>query len=141
MCSVTPEASILEKIQLLNNRVGAAFSGCVGTSASRFRLLQELFAAEEIGQSALQKTLGIDSAAVTRHLKQLEMQNLVHRRTSPEDNRITLVQLTEAGRTHIASFVEEKSRLIEGLLDGFDAEERLKLADMLDRMHRNAEHL
>ncbi|OWA35446.1 transcriptional regulator [Saccharibacillus sp. O16] len=141
MCSVTPEACILEKIQLLNNRVGAAFSGCVGTSASRFRLLQELFATQEIGQSALQKTLGIDSAAVTRHLKQLEVQGLVTRRNDPSDNRITLVQLTQAGHDHIAGFVEEKSRLIEGLLDGFDDQERLKLADMLDRMHRNAENL
>ncbi|WP_229675669.1 MarR family transcriptional regulator [Saccharibacillus kuerlensis] len=118
-----------------------AFSGCAGISASRFRLLQELFTAEEIGQTALQKLLGIDGAAVTRHLKQLETQGFVARRSSPEDNRITLVRLTEIGRAHIDGYVREKSRLIEGLLHGFDVEERRVLASMLDRMHRNAETL
>ncbi|QDH21533.1 MarR family transcriptional regulator [Saccharibacillus brassicae] len=141
MCPTTPESCILEKLQLLNTRVSTAFSGCAGISASRFRLLQELFTAEEIGQSALQKLLGIDGAAVTRHLKQLETNGFVTRRSSPEDNRITLVRLTEHGRAHIDGFLQEKSLLTEKLLAGFDADERLLLANMLERMHRNAESL
>lgn len=141
MCPVTPETSILERLQLLNNRIGTAFSGCAGISATRFRLLQELFATEEVGQTALQKSLGIDGAAVTRHLKQLEAKDFVSRRNCPDDNRVTLVHLTERGREHIDEFVQEKSRLIENLFDGFDAEEREKLADMLERMQRNAETL
>lgn len=141
MCPTTPESCILEKLQLLNTRVSTAFSGCAGISASRFRLLQELFTAEEIGQSALQKLLGIDGAAVTRHLKQLETNGFVTRRSSPEDNRITLVRLTEHGRAHIDGFLQEKSLLTEKLLAGFDADERLLLSNMLERMHRNAESL
>ena len=141
MCPVTPETSILERLQLLNNRIGTAFSGCAGISATRFRLLQELFATEEVGQTALQKSLGIDGAAVTRHLKQLEAKDFVSRRNCPDDNRVTLVHLTERGREHIDEFVQEKSRLIEDLFDGFDAEERKALANMLERMHRNAETL
>ncbi|WP_037285448.1 MarR family winged helix-turn-helix transcriptional regulator [Saccharibacillus sacchari] len=141
MCSVTPETSIVERLQLLNNRIGTAFSGCAGISATRFRLLQELFAAEEVGQTSLQKSLGIDGAAVTRHLKQLEAKDFVSRRNCPDDNRVTLVHLTERGREHIEEFVQEKSRLIEDLFRGFDAEEREMLATMLERMHRNAETL
>ncbi len=141
MCPVTPETSIVERLQLLNNRIGTAFSGCAGISATRFRLLQELFAAEEVGQTSLQKSLGIDGAAVTRHLKQLEAKDFVSRRNCPDDNRVTLVHLTERGREHIDEFVQEKSRLIENLFDGFDAEERKALANMLERMHRNAETL
>lgn len=141
MCPTTPESCILEKLQLLNTRVSTAFSGCAGISASRFRLLQELFTTEEIGQSALQKLLGIDGAAVTRHLKQLETNGFVTRRSSPEDNRITLVRLTEHGRAHIDGFLQEKSLLTEKLLAGFDADERLLLANLLERMHRNAETL
>lgn len=141
MCAVTPETSILEKLQLLNNRIGAAFSGCTGLSASRFRLLRELLVTEEVSQTTLQKSLGIDGAAITRHLKQLESLDFVDRRTCPEDNRITLVRLNERGREHIEGFVQESSRLVEGLLEGFDVEERKVLADMLARMHRNAETL
>lgn len=141
MCSTTPESCILEKLQLLNNRVGAAFSGCAGISASRFRLMQELFDAEELGQTALQKLLEIDGAAVTRHLKQLETTGFVTRRNAPGDNRITLVRLTEHGRAHIDGFLQEKSLLTEKLLAGFEADERRLLVDMLERMHRNTETL
>ncbi|WP_172196068.1 MarR family winged helix-turn-helix transcriptional regulator [Saccharibacillus qingshengii] len=141
MYPTTPESCILEKLQLLNTRISTAFSDCAGISTSRFRLLQELFAAEEIGQTALQKSLGIDGAAVTRHLKQLEANGFVTRRSSPEDNRITLVRLTEHGRAHIDGFLREKSLLTEKLMADFDAEERRLLANMLERMHRNAETL
>lgn len=141
MCAVTPEACIMEKLQLLNNRISAVFSGCTGFSASRFRLLRELLVTEEISQTELQKSLGIDGAAITRHLKQLEALDFVNRRISPEDNRITLVRLNERGREHVEGFVQESSRLVEGLLEGFDVEEREALADMLVRMHRNAETL
>ncbi|MDO3411650.1 MarR family transcriptional regulator [Saccharibacillus sp. CPCC 101409] len=132
---------VLERLQLLNNRLGSAFSGCAGISASRFRLMQELFAAEEIGQTSLQKLLGIDGAAVTRHLKQLESRGFVSRRSSPEDNRVTLVRLTQQGREHIDGYIQEKSRLVEQLLDGFGPEERKQLADMLERLQSNAESL
>lgn len=135
------EKCILQRMQSLNTRISSAFSGCTGLSASRFRLLQELLATQEVSQSALQKSLGIDGAAVTRHLKQLELLQFVNRRTCPDDNRITLVSLNENGRQHVNHFLQANSEVVEGLFAGFDPKERQALADMLERMHHNAQNL
>ncbi|WP_051478767.1 MarR family winged helix-turn-helix transcriptional regulator [Paenibacillus sp. FSL R7-277] len=128
-------------MQLLNTRISSAFSGCTGLSASRFRLMQELLVHEEVSQSALQKSLGIDGAAVTRHLKQLELLAFVSRRNCPDDNRITLVSLNENGRQHVNHFLQANSEVVEGLFAGFATAERQALADMLERMYRNAQNL
>ncbi len=54
-------------------------------------------------KKALQQEVNIDNAAITRHLKQLEANEMIVRRKNPEDNRITLVSLTEEGRNKIPS--------------------------------------
>ena len=53
--------------------------------------------------------VNIDSAAVTRHLKQLETKGMVTRRRKPEDNRVTLVRLTDEGRTRIEASKKRKT--------------------------------
>ncbi len=55
--------------------------------------------------------MNIDNAAITRHLKQLEANEMIVRRKNPDDNRITLVSLTEEGRNKIQAFQEEKNVL------------------------------
>ncbi|WP_151735755.1 MarR family winged helix-turn-helix transcriptional regulator ['Paenibacillus yunnanensis' Narsing Rao et al. 2020] len=131
------EEGIFDLLQLLNKGVTPAFARCAGTSPTRVRLLHGLFSAEEISQTALQKTLEIDGAAITRHLKALEEQGMVARRSNPADNRVTLVSLTDEGRKHVHCYKEEKSRFISGLLAGFAAEERAALKGMLLRLHDN----
>ncbi|MCZ8520485.1 MULTISPECIES: MarR family winged helix-turn-helix transcriptional regulator [Paenibacillus] len=128
------EASIFDRLVALNKQIATNFERCTGVSPSRFRLLQMLYHAEEISQTALQKEVGIDHAAVTRHLKQLEADGVVTRRTNPADNRITLVRLTEQGRGEIIAYKEEKARFVARMLQDFSEEERRLLADMLDRM-------
>ena len=83
--------------------------GCTGMSQSRLDILQ-LFEVGEISQKALQQEVNIDNAAITRHLKQ-EANEMIVRRKNPDDNRITLVSLTEEGRNKIQAFQEEKNVL------------------------------
>jgi DNA-binding MarR family transcriptional regulator len=83
----------------------------------------------------LQKEVGIDAAAVTRHLKQLEATEMVTRRTKPEDNRVTLVSLTDYGRARIVIFKQERSQFVAQMLQSFDETQRHQLADMLQVMN------
>lgn len=62
------------------------------------RAYTQLYEVGEISQKALQQEVNIDNAAITRHLKQLEANEMIVRRKNPDDNRITLVSLTEEGR-------------------------------------------
>ncbi|MCV9948646.1 MarR family transcriptional regulator [Paenibacillus sp. BT-177] len=120
---------------LLNKQISSKFERCAGISASRLQLLCKLYQVEEISQTLLQKEIGIDGAAVTRHLKQLEATEMVTRRTKPEDNRVTLVRLTDYGRARIVIFKQERSQFVAQLLQSFDETQRNQLADMLQVMN------
>ncbi|QBP43022.1 MarR family transcriptional regulator [Paenisporosarcina antarctica] len=117
------------------------FERCTGISQSRLDLLNKLFEKEEISQTALQKEVNIDHAAVTRHLKQLEEKGMVSRRKNPADNRFTFVRLTDEGRERIASYQDEKQRFISKVLAGFAEEERSILLEMLIRIQDNVKNI
>ncbi len=126
---------IFDMLLLLNKQISSKFERCAGVSASRLQLLCKLYQVEEISQTLLQKEVGIDAAAVTRHLKQLEATEMVTRRTKPEDNRVTLVSLTDYGRARIVIFKQERSQFVAQLLQSFDETQRHQLADMLQVMN------
>lgn len=126
---------IFDMLLLLNKQISSKFERCAGISASRLQLLCKLYQVEEISQTLLQKEVGIDGAAVTRHLKQLEATEMVTRRTKPEDNRVTLVRLTDYGRARIVIFKQERSQFVAQLLQSFDETQRQQLADMLQVMN------
>ncbi len=126
---------IFDMLLLLNKQISSKFERCAGISASRLQLLCKLYQVEEISQTLLQKEVGIDGAAVTRHLKQLEAAEMVTRRTKPEDNRVTLVRLTDYGRARIVIFKQERSQFVAQLLQSFDETQRNQLADMLQVMN------
>ncbi|ASR46504.1 transcriptional regulator [Paenibacillus kribbensis] len=120
---------------LLNKQMSSKFERCAGISASRLQLMCKLYQVEEISQTLLQKEVGIDAAAVTRHLKQLEANAMVTRRTKPEDNRVTLVSLTDYGREHMITFMQERTQFVDRLLQSFDEAQRRQLAEMLQVMN------
>ncbi len=131
------EPSILDQLHHLYSQMNTAMGHCTGVSPSRLRLLQQLYHHDEISQTALQKELQIDSAAITRQLKQLEAEGIIMRRTNPEDNRITLVQLSGVGRKRIIYHLEEKVRFLDHMLQGFSQEEQQQLAGMIARLQAN----
>lgn len=131
------EDHIFELLQALNKGVGPKFERCAGISPTRLRLLHELFRVDEVSQITLQKSVDIDAAAVTRHLKAMEESGVITRRNNPADNRVTLVSLTDQGRDRMLQYSNEKRQFIATLLTGFDDQERTLLINMLNRLQAN----
>jgi DNA-binding MarR family transcriptional regulator len=121
--------------------IGLKFEECTGVSQSRLELLTLLYQVDEISQSDLQKKVNIDGAAITRHVKQLETKGMVSRRRKPEDNRITLVKLSNQGRERIESYKKEKERFMEEMLVNISTEERNVLLHLLSQMKKNIENI
>ncbi|GAB1155798.1 MULTISPECIES: MarR family winged helix-turn-helix transcriptional regulator [Paenibacillus] len=134
---VSKEEQIINLLNALGNKVSPKFERCTGISSSRFEILYELDQVDEINQSMLQKIINIDSAAITRHLKQLEADGMVTRRKNPEDNRVTFVRLTDDGRKHIEGYKVEKKNFIHQILHDFSEDEIQDLASYLERMQNN----
>ncbi|MNC43582.1 HTH-type transcriptional regulator MhqR [compost metagenome] len=139
MCSL--ESTILYKLHFLNKEINSKFSECTGISPSRLELLQLLYQGDELSQQDLQKELNIDNAAITRHLQQLEANEMITRRKKETDNRVTLVRLTNHGRQKISTFEEEKNRFVNTMLENVQVEERKLLLDLLNRMQNNIQHI
>ena len=140
-CLLTDQEQILHLLKGLNNQISPKFERCTGISSSRYELLHHLYHADEVNQSNLQKAVNIDSAAVTRHLKQLEADGMVTRSKIPSDNRVTLVRLTEEGRKRIIGYKEEKAAFVNQMLNDFSEEELSILSNMLLRMQTNIHEL
>jgi len=136
-CSFSNQEQILHLLKGLNNQISPKFERCTGISASRYELLYQLYEAEEINQSTLQKAVNIDSGAITRHLKQLEANGMVTRRRNPTDNREIFVRLTDEGRKQIVGYKKEKLLFVNQMLHDFNAEELEVLSNMLHRMQNN----
>lgn len=136
-CSLSNQEQILHLLKGLNNQISPKFERCTGISASRYELLYQLYEADEINQSTLQKAVNIDSGAITRHLKQLEANGMVSRRRNPTDNREIFVRLTDEGRKQIVGYKKEKILFVNQMLHDFKSEELEALSNMLSRMQNN----
>ncbi|KMM37416.1 MarR family winged helix-turn-helix transcriptional regulator [Guptibacillus hwajinpoensis] len=135
------EGKIIYQLNEIFKQMSPKFERCTGISQSRLDLLHKLFEVDETSQSALQKEVNIDSAAVTRHLKQLEGKGMVARRKNPNDNRFTFVSLTEEGRERIVSYRLEKEQFITKVLKDFSEEEQTSLSNMLTRIQKNVKDI
>lgn len=139
--SCSYEGEIVYRLYEISKQTSPKFERCTGISHSRLDLLNKLYEVDEISQTALQKEVNIDHAAVTRHLKQLEEKEVVIRRKCTNDNRFTFVRLTEEGREQILAYRDEKQKFISKVLAGFSKEERSMLLDMLVRVEENVKNI
>ena len=77
----------------------AGLSWKLGMTASRFALMRLLWAADrDVGVMDLSRRLGVNAAAVTRMVQELEGERLVQRRADPKDARRNYVRLSPKGR-------------------------------------------
>jgi DNA-binding MarR family transcriptional regulator len=139
--ALSNEERILIQLNDIYKQVSPKFERCTGISQSRLDLLHKLIEVDEISQSALQREVNIDSAAVTRHLKQLEAGGMVSRRKNPVDNRITFVRLTGEGRERIDALCREKKQFIAEVLKDFSTEDQALLSDLLMRIQNNVNNI
>lgn len=95
----------------------------------------------EIGEDGarireLRRRLGLDSAYVSRLLRSLEKQGLIVVRTSEEDRRVRIVQLTEAGLRERAELDHRADAFAHSLLEPLSESQRVKLAAAMAQVER-----
>lgn len=103
---------ILRTSQVLMN----GFSRKIGMSASRLALLRLLAVTDEdIGVMDIANRLGINAAAVTRQVKEMEKEGLIKRRNDPRDRRRNYVDLSSKGRG-LFEYIHMRSHELEHAL-------------------------
>ncbi|MCT4776274.1 MULTISPECIES: MarR family winged helix-turn-helix transcriptional regulator [Exiguobacterium] len=111
-----------------------------GLSSTRFDILSNLHHVGPLRQRELQQRVGVDHAAITRHLKQLETQGLIMRERCLQDNRVIFVDLTDDGRERIAHWTEQKKCLSDRLFVNMKVEDQQQLLELLNTLQTNIQH-
>ncbi|PZS06048.1 MAG: hypothetical protein DLM69_00475 [Candidatus Chloroheliales bacterium] len=95
------------------------------------------FAAPGVSQRKIQELLGVDAAGITRVAKQLEQDGIIRRQTDPQDNRFTLIYLTDAGRQLYEEVQHKVLDLWQQAFVGISQDEVLKLRATLRHLADN----
>ena len=90
-------------------------------------------------QRALADAVGIREATLTHHLNAMEAGGLLTRRRDPENRRVHVVELTEAGEAAFARLREAAVAFDRRLRRGISADELDGLERLLDRLAANVE--
>lgn len=102
-------------------------------------MLKMLWEHNGMTQSELADSLDRSPSTITKMVQRMERSGFVERRPDPDDERVSRVHLTDAGR-QIQSDVEHIWRTFAAeAFAGFTEEERVTFYAMLQRLHRNIE--
>ncbi|HIZ35377.1 MAG TPA: MarR family transcriptional regulator [Candidatus Ruania gallistercoris] len=82
----------------------------------------------------------VSSGTMTNRIDRLVAHGLVVRASAPEDRRVVLVRLTDAGRAVVDAAMEDLLRRESGLLAGIDGEQSEELSAILRQLLTQFEH-
>ncbi len=108
-------------------------------TAQQYWLLRHLHSDGPLRVSMLAAQLGIGQSATTTACQRLARQGLVTRARSPEDERVVLVTLTDAGRRRVEAWLATRRAVLAEVIGPLNASERQDLAGLLVKLRRSAE--
>jgi DNA-binding MarR family transcriptional regulator len=110
----------------------AGFARQTGMPASRFALMRLLALSEGgVGLLDLARLLGVDPAAISRQVRELEAEHLVKRRTDARDGRRSYITLSPEGLRQFEEIHERSHELERSLSAALGAEEMAAAATTL----------
>jgi DNA-binding MarR family transcriptional regulator len=123
------ESHLLREIVRTHQALMAGFSRGMGMPTSRFLLCRLLAAAgdEGAGTMELARQLGVNAAAVTRQLNEMEREGLVRRRGDARDGRRSYVRLSPKGRA-LFQAIHERAHDVERSIGAALGEEEMRAA-------------
>jgi len=109
----------------------------VGLHRGQQFVLRALWEREGCTQSELAHRTRVSPATTTRMLQRMERDGLVERRQDAEDQRVSRVYLTDAGRRTQQAARAAWRQLEDEAFDGLTADECTMLSDLLHRVREN----
>lgn len=109
----------------------------IGVYRGQPPVLFHLHDQDGLSHSELSHRLQVSAATITKMIQRMEKAGLVQRRSDPNDQRVSRVYLTEAGRA-IRAEVMQRHRMIEAeAFAGFSPEDEATMRRLLSQMREN----
>lgn len=128
---------LMHDVSRLRRVVFDAMMKPLGVTRSQWWVLAHLSRHDGMIQSDLADLLDLGKAALGGLVDRLEVSEFIERRPDSTDRRAKRVFLTRKGNQMVKEMHQMSHELSEQILDGFDQEERLQLADLLMRVKKN----
>lgn len=104
-------------------------------------VLQALWEQEGLMHTELARCLQVQPATITKMLQRMEKAGFIERRPDPDDQRVSRVYLTDAGRAVRADVQQVWRQLEEEAFAGFTLEERVLLRRFFLQVRENLKHV
>jgi len=112
-----------------------------GLGLSDFAVLEMLLHKGSLPVNAIGRKIMLTSGSITTAIDRLEKKRFVRRQASPNDRRVTLVQLTASGRKLIDKIFKVHAAHLEKAFEPLSAPERAALEALLKKVGKHAEAL
>jgi DNA-binding MarR family transcriptional regulator len=95
------ESHLFKELMLTHLAMQNSFPRLSGMPTARFSLLRTIAVScpEQLAPMEIARRLGINAAAITRQLNDMEFEGLIQRVSDPKDARRSYAQLTDKGRS------------------------------------------
>lgn len=107
-----------------------------GLSMNQFEVLEVLFHRGDLQVGALTKLIASTPGNVTVVVKNLTRDGLVQTLPSPEDSRVRIVSITEAGKSLIGGMFTGHAANLKSYFDVLSDEELVILYDLLRKLQK-----
>lgn len=113
----------------MHKRMPAVDRGRIGPMGGL--LLMQLEELEPCSMQELASAMGRDNSQLTRLIRDLERKEVLARRQSPEDGRVTLLTLTEFGRAFLVQAKGELAAVVDEVVAPLGESDRATLLRVL----------
>lgn len=133
--SLFQKSKLLYQLKLTNQELVTTFENSTGFSITRYEMLCVIRQKEKCSQTQIQVEMGIDRAAVTRHLKRLEEKQYIIRKRNAHNQREIEVEITEKAITELEHCNDNHSTL-QTLNFGLTDAEETQLLTLLEKIKK-----
>jgi DNA-binding MarR family transcriptional regulator len=114
-----------------------------GLSFPQYNVLRVLDASEN-GQnkiSDVSRIMLVPGANITGLAKRLEKDGFILKKSDPNDDRVTLLEITPKGKKTLQNIEKEKDQWLELMMKNFSKEDKVELLDKVKLILRNGRSL
>jgi DNA-binding MarR family transcriptional regulator len=129
-------STIGREIRFLVRRMTSLYNSIETLDRAAVLLLVELQAQGPLGISTLAASLQLDISTASRQAAALENKGLVERLSSPEDGRVSLLQITDLGAAQLQEVRQIYHSMLAEILEDWSEEDLHLFKDLLARYNR-----
>lgn len=112
-----------------------------GIKRGQFEYFLLIYSTPGINQLEIGRKKNVGKASVTKALKILEEEGLIHRTPDPEDRRNSLCFITSKGESIVDYLLHIKTDAEKELFANFREDEKMMLFQLLTKLYKNSEIL